>query len=457
METHAYFSNIRSHISRELKLATSSICVAVAWFTDAKLFDILCDKAKAGLDVQLMVTDDDITRTYGLNYNELEACGGKVFMINTETTGNLMHNKFCVIDEATTITGSYNWSMKAQANHENITITKDSAELAQMFLDEFKRIKVQYHGKDPLRSFDGDIIWKRLTVVDGLIQLDEFDQIAVHISKMEEFELPKEVVLIIETLNKPDYSQASLKIKDYLVRMKSITIFREEDVEQIKWEIKYLEIEIISLENEKASIEKIIADFVHTYTIEFGDLILKILNLKKKKLKKAGNNKRSAEYEAAEKEYNDFKDRYSRVKEEELKDLTNDEQNEIKQKYRKATLLCHPDKFTDEEMKKKAHKIFVELQDAYSKNDLKRVSEILEKLENGIYDIEEKAGSSNRDQLLKRLEYLRQRREFLTNELFKIRSGKTYRDVVAIKNMDGFFKEEKERLENELKNLENEQ
>jgi phosphatidylserine/phosphatidylglycerophosphate/cardiolipin synthase-like enzyme len=126
LETIAYFSNIRSHIQTELKSAKDSIFVAVAWFTDAKLLDILCQKATNGLDVQLIVMDDDITRNCSIDYNKLEVCGGKVFQINNEITGTLMHNKFCVIDKTNTITGSYNWSIKAQSNHENITITKDS-------------------------------------------------------------------------------------------------------------------------------------------------------------------------------------------------------------------------------------------------------------------------------------------------------------------------------------------
>jgi phosphatidylserine/phosphatidylglycerophosphate/cardiolipin synthase-like enzyme len=106
MDTQAYFTNIRSHISAELKNAASTIYVAVAWFTDPQLFSLLCAKAKAGLDVQLIVMDDDTTKMYGLNYTELEHNGGKVLMIDGDTTSVTMHNKFCVIDGLTTITGS---------------------------------------------------------------------------------------------------------------------------------------------------------------------------------------------------------------------------------------------------------------------------------------------------------------------------------------------------------------
>lgn len=451
METIAYFSNIRSHIQTELKTAKDSIFVAVAWFTDAKLFDILCQKATNGLDVQLIVMDDDITRNCSIDYSKLEVCGGKVFQINNEITGTLMHNKFCIIDKTNTITGSYNWSIKAQTNHENITITKDSEELAEMFLTEFRRIKVQYHGQDPLKTYDVEIVSKRLIIIENCIQLDEFENIKNQLDKITEYQLPNEVQTIVEKLIDSKHSDASNLIKSYLIRIKSLTIFEEVDLEQLKWQIKYLEVEIVALENEKSTIEKIISDFVHTYTIAFGELILKILKLKKEKLKKAGRNGKTEEYEKAEEEFNTFNEQYKQEKKNDIKDLSNEEKDELKQKYRKAVLLCHPDKFIDEIQKEKAHKIFVQLQEAYSKNNLKKVREILSNLEKGIYEIDEEIKVSKKEILLEQLNYLKQRLEELHQILGKMRNDKTYKEVLSIKNMEEYFNQEKERLEKELK------
>jgi hypothetical protein len=456
METIAYFSNIRSHIQAELKNANNSIFVAVAWFTDSKLFELLCSKATSGLDVQLIVMDDDITRNCSINYSKLESCGGKVFLINNEITGTLMHNKFCVIDNTTTITGSYNWSMRAQSNHENITVTKDSEELAEMFLSEFRRIKIQYHGNDPLKLFDVDIVCKRLIIIENCIQLNEYENIKNQIDKISEFELPDGIQSIIEELNSLKYAESALLIKEYLIKIKSLTIFEEIGIEQLKWQIKYLEVEIIALENEKVTIEKIISDFVHTYTIAFGELILKILKLKKEKLKKTGNHFKTKEYEEAEKEFNNFNRQYKNEKKNSVNNLTDDEKEELKQKYRKAVLLCHPDKFTDEKQKEMAHQIFVLLQEAYSKNNLKKVREILANLENGIYEIDEEIKVSKKIVLIEQIKYLKQKLEELTLELGKIRNDKTYKEVVSIKNMEYYFEQEKERLENELNTYENE-
>lgn len=457
METQAYFSNIRTHISAELKKATSSIYVAVAWFTDKKLFSILCDKAKSGLDVQLIVVNDDINRAYGVNYQVLESVGGKVYLIDENTTGTLMHNKFCVIDEVTTITGSYNWSIKAQSNHENITITTESEELASSFINEFRRIKVQYHGVDALKRFDSEIICKRLVIIDNLIQLEEYDQISLHLNKVSEYELTSEVIIIVEALSMNDYQLASANIREYLIRVKAIAKFNDADLERLKWEIKYLETEITALENERATILKIIADFIHSYTLAFGDILSRILQLKVEKLKKQGNTRRSEEFEKAQKEYKDFRQQYNEEKGKEIYDLSPQEQEDLKKKYRKAAMLCHPDRFTDEEMKAKAQNVFIQLDEAYKKNDLKKVREILEKLEQGNFDIGEPGTINNKARLLERLDYLRSRLTEIKEELQELLMNKQYRDVIAINNMNTFFDEEKVRLEKELKDLENEQ
>jgi hypothetical protein len=461
METQAYFVNIRSQITKELLGANKSIFAAVAWFTDQRLFNILCDKAKQGLNVQLIVVDDFITRGCNINYLDLEKAGGKIYLID-ENKGALMHNKFCVIDEMNTITGSYNWSIKAGSNHENITVSSDNLDLALSFIDEFRRIKIQYHGNDPLKAFDGVIISKRLTIIDNLIALDEFEQILIHQTKINEHELTTEVFKILTLLEKLKFNEASIQIREYLIRINAVVEFKDLDIERLKWEIKYLEVEIVALENEKISIEKIISDFVHSYNIKFGDLLLEILQLKKLRLEKLGLDEKADEYVKAEENYQEYKQEYESSKEEVKFDLSDDEKKVLKQNYRKAAMLCHEDivlnKFPNNpEILEKAKKIMQELNEAYDQNDLKRVSEILSNLENGIFDSSDNIGYNSKEKLLERLEYLKLKRMDIASQLEQIRKGKAYRDIVYIKDLDKYYQEEKERLENELKNIKNEQ
>ena len=58
METQAFFDNIQAQIQTRLLAAETDIDLAVAWFTDRSLFDTVCQKAKTGVNVRLMLFDE---------------------------------------------------------------------------------------------------------------------------------------------------------------------------------------------------------------------------------------------------------------------------------------------------------------------------------------------------------------------------------------------------------------
>ena len=139
MNTQAYFNHIAEQITQQLQKAQQSVHIAVAWFTDASLFELLCKKSKQGVRIQLMLMNDEINNTCGIDYNLLVKAGGKVWKAGNENE-NLMHNKFCIIDGEIVINGSYNWTNKAKQNHESITVIEDKG-LASQFIDEFFFLK----------------------------------------------------------------------------------------------------------------------------------------------------------------------------------------------------------------------------------------------------------------------------------------------------------------------------
>jgi tetratricopeptide (TPR) repeat protein len=139
MET-ALFSEIRPAIKRELLAATNSIRAAIAWFTNHELFDVLCDKAAAGLRVELIVLNDGINNwERGLDFQRFINMGGHFYYSSPE---NPMHHKFCIIDNHTLINGSYNWTYWAESrNIENVIIHKNKPELIASFSEEFEQVK----------------------------------------------------------------------------------------------------------------------------------------------------------------------------------------------------------------------------------------------------------------------------------------------------------------------------
>jgi phosphatidylserine/phosphatidylglycerophosphate/cardiolipin synthase-like enzyme len=137
IEVEVHFEDIQRQIIEELKTAKFIIWVAVAWFTDNVLFEVLRAKKLEGVNVQVIIIDDEINANSGLEFER-----------NFETRRirklgkyeNIMHNKFCVVDLRTVIHGSYNWTKKAHFNKEAVSIDV-SRDLAEKFASQFIELK----------------------------------------------------------------------------------------------------------------------------------------------------------------------------------------------------------------------------------------------------------------------------------------------------------------------------
>ena len=75
-----------------------------------------------------------------------------------------------------------------------------------------------------------------------------------------------------------------------------------------------------------------------------------------------------------------FHEDYEEVVNERGFELNDEQQQSLKEAYRKASKICHPDIVSDE-LKDQAHKIMSELNIAKKKNDLDKVKEILHTLQ----------------------------------------------------------------------------
>lgn len=139
-EVAVTFDNIQSRILGELDKAKFMVYIAVAWFTNDVLYQKLIELKKRGVNVQVIIVDDDINRKYGCNI-EAEFESKRIPLLGY-FGNNKMHNKFCVIDLKTAISGSYNWTQAAEYNNENI-VTIKSKRLSEEFASKFMEIKTK--------------------------------------------------------------------------------------------------------------------------------------------------------------------------------------------------------------------------------------------------------------------------------------------------------------------------
>lgn len=135
----ANFRHIRFSVVKEIEKATESIKVAVYWFTNHELFDLLYQKKLIGTRCDLIIHNDYINnRGAGLPFQKFINAGGRFYFSDEE---NPMHNKFCIIDGRVLINGSYNWTYYAESkNRENILIIKDELDVLRAFETEFEKL-----------------------------------------------------------------------------------------------------------------------------------------------------------------------------------------------------------------------------------------------------------------------------------------------------------------------------
>ena len=462
MKSQAYFEKIHKQIEIRLQESQTSIRLAVAWLTDQKLFDIICEKAKNGIKVELIIANHEINQDSSIDFSKLKQNGGSLYWIGKGYKYEaLMHNKFCIIDNRVLITGSYNWTQKAKSNHESITVIEEDDNLILDFNQEFDKIINKSFNNENI-----EIDWKkviiRLEILLNLIRLEEELDIDYQISKIKNL-LPKKttdikVNKIIEIINSCEdklYSKAVYSILDFTKINKQVSVYIDPEISALQLEIKGLEFQVTCLEDEKIDIEKSINRYELEYNLNLGDLIKKILYLKRLFAKQEANQNREKqkEYEEADCDYNNFskahKDNLNKPK---PLDLNEEEQKEIKQNYRKATKLCHPDKI-NEEQKEHAQKVFIELKEAYNSNDLKKVNSILNNLEKNIFKSQGKI-IKEKDKLIvikNELESKRKKTELIISQL---NNSLVFKEAKKIINWDEYFEKLKKDFNEILFDLE---
>ena len=141
-----YFDNISDKIETELRRSNKVIRIAVAFFTSKSIFDILMEKLKEKVIVELIITDSKANKdkigNYHRPFHKLQAQGGKFKVLNLKNDNFykddiLMHHKFAVIDNKTVLTGSYNYSVNAETHFETL-IKIVNPSIASEFTKQFR-------------------------------------------------------------------------------------------------------------------------------------------------------------------------------------------------------------------------------------------------------------------------------------------------------------------------------
>lgn len=135
--------NIEDVIIKNIHEAKEELCIAVAWFTSKTLMEELRSLKRQGVNVKVIISDHT-SNFQNNNENKLINVCNRVKMVVIPKRGNrnynnLMHNKYCIIDNKKVIDGSYNWSNNAKYNLEHVIVI-ESRTVAKMYKDNFDKI-----------------------------------------------------------------------------------------------------------------------------------------------------------------------------------------------------------------------------------------------------------------------------------------------------------------------------
>jgi phosphatidylserine/phosphatidylglycerophosphate/cardiolipin synthase-like enzyme len=127
-------------MASKLSIANKSIHCALYNFGDDRLIKVF-DNKRSKIDVKVFSDNNYADKLGYLQY------------VRFDTKDSLMHNKFCVIDDAITITGSFNPVTNAKKDKNNIVIIRSRA-LAQNYEDEFNELRnYEKNTKNRVSSF----------------------------------------------------------------------------------------------------------------------------------------------------------------------------------------------------------------------------------------------------------------------------------------------------------------
>ena len=110
----------QSQILGIINLAQRKIQIAVSWFTDEVILQLLISKARSRR-IEILTSADEMNLLRYQYFRNLMKEGAIVRKVGSSSPldGDFMHSKFIIIDDLHAWGGSYNFTNNARSNYES--------------------------------------------------------------------------------------------------------------------------------------------------------------------------------------------------------------------------------------------------------------------------------------------------------------------------------------------------
>ncbi len=120
-------TEIRNVLLEAIRTADKSLDVCVYNFTDDRLANALVSAIDRGVPVTLVTERSSLTQR-GSQVAHLESRGAKTLIV--ERSQRLMHHKFVIVDGRYVLSGSYNWTLAAMRNFEDVHLISEASRVS---------------------------------------------------------------------------------------------------------------------------------------------------------------------------------------------------------------------------------------------------------------------------------------------------------------------------------------
>lgn len=427
--------DLQAVLLEQLAKARSTIHVAVAWFTDVPLFNLLLERQRSGVHVELIITKHDFNDQCTNDHEAIAENGGLFLELGSDD--QLMHHKFCIIDRKVLLQGSFNWTKRAnQSNNETLTLIEEDPTSVNQFLAEFDRLKRNAGVAEVEQQLQLAKVFEYFKLLKAFIGLGRMADVNAHAHELQGV---AGVEHIVDLLIAGEYKAAIEAMDAFEKRHQAIVNVSAIEREWLLSRIRMLNSLITQLVGERAEVEGVVDRYNHRFRVELSPILLRILELKKKiyeKLKKYGVDDQT--YADLDEEFKKVNEEYEAERNVVVADLNEEDQRDIKSMYREAATLCHPDSAKCVfQSKKEGEEVFSNLSQAYKANDIHRVREILEQLRQGTWQ-----GVNDQDELealRAQLATLEHRYQSLMRELELVKTTEPYCTIEQLEDWDGYF------------------
>lgn len=389
MRIEIVYNRITDFISDAVNRAQKSVVIAMPYFDNIEILRSLIIRTKNKCDVHIIVGDCHENQKFFGDYSRIQF-GQPTLHKLPLSEAYVLTDPFCIIDDHIVLNGSFSCYKK--------------------FSDENDFLVVNFENQDLNAEFRKN--------VEQLYAIEEEHKLLLNEANDE-------------TLN-------------------GIQIWEHSRVDALKLQLSNYENQFRAMDIEKLELNKVLVDFNHQHTLELGDIIMDILELKTEKLKH--------DKEAMSEAMNDkdaYEENYNAERNKDIIDIDEVDKLALKKLFREATMLCHPDKFNNanEEVQEQAEDIFKALNEANARNDIDVVKELLKRLKTGFLNIDDLVSKNSIEFYQGKIKIFKDRLSIIINEVFGIKNSETYLTITEIENWDAYFRAMKSSLQEELETL----